>query len=145
MAFSMTKADISRMAKRAEALQTRAKNALKKADHAVNTGIRTAEVGVSAFGFGVLQGRGGAEIFGVPADLAASLALHAAGFMGVGGVNSPHLHNFGDGALAAYASNMGRGVGSEWKRTGKLTAPGKDKVAGESLSDSEMAALARGA
>lgn len=151
--FQISHNDLIRMKGEAERLKTRAKNALEKADSVVERVVRTVEVGASAFGFGVVQGKyGGVEVVGIPLELAAGAGLHLLAFAGIGGHMSDHLHHFGDGALACYAATTGRGVGVEWRKKaaqengagkGELSAP-KERLFGASsrgtrISDEEMA------
>lgn len=131
--MKLTRADISRAASRAESLRARMANLKKKTEKVTERAVHTVEVGASAFGFGVLQGRSsdpnGVQLFGIPIELLAGIGLHGAGFLGLGGKMSSHLHGFGDGALAAYMATMGRGVGTAWKQkapgggTGLLEEP----------------------
>jgi hypothetical protein len=145
MALQMSKSELVRMAKKAESLQNRVKKATEKADDVLEKAVRTVEVGASAFGFGIVQGRYGAvELAGVPLDLGAAILGHTLGFMGVGGKMNSHLHSFADGALAAYAVTMGRGAGEEWKKKSSLAGkqvdqlPSGAKGAGDTLTQEEM-------
>lgn len=116
--MKMSRADVNRIAGRAEAMRARMTNLRKKAEKVTERAVHTVEVGAGAFAFGVLQGRSqdpeGVRLFGVPIDLLSGITLHAAGFLGLGGKMSSHLHGFGDGALASYLTTMGRGVGRTW-------------------------------
>jgi len=77
--------------------------------------IRTATVGGTAFGVGLLNGKtGGVEVMGVPLELGAGLALNVLGYMGAAGKMSDHLGNIGDGALASFAAMEGVKVGMQW-------------------------------
>lgn len=85
--------------------------------------VRTTEVAASAFALGGIQGmRAGKgeepiRIFGkINLELGVAGALHLAGLFGLGGEYSNHLKNFGDGALAAFAANWGRGIGYKWAK-----------------------------
>jgi len=114
MAMQLSKQDVQKIAKRATSLQSKAKNAMDKAEGVIGTAVRTVEVTASAFGFGLLQGRyGGIEVMGVPIDLGAGLAGHAAAFV-MDGDMSPHLHAFADGALATFSATMGASAGEAW-------------------------------
>lgn len=140
-ALQISKGELVKLAKKAEGLQSRAKKAMEKADEAIEKVVRTAEIGASAFGFGLIQGRyGSIEVVGVPIDLASGLGLHVLGFMGVGGAMGSHLHSLADGAIASYAVTMGRGAGVTWKE--KALTPSTAKTSGDRLTDSEMSALA---
>jgi len=97
-----------------------------------------------AFGFGVLQTKvGGIEIVGVPLELLAGVGAHAAAFMGIGGKAGSLLHSAGNGALAAWAVTMGRGVGEHMNAKSGTKLPVKAKVTGESIDDDVMDRLSR--
>lgn len=133
----------------AEKAMNRIKTVRERGEQVMETATRTAIVGTTSLALGVIQGKtGGVEILGLPLDLLIGAGAHAAGFMKLGGKNSAHLHNVGDGALALYAGTMGRAIGANWKATGKLGLGGA-KVSGmlpqgmsgaDTLSDQELAA-----
>lgn len=109
--LQITRADAEKLLKRAQGAGQAIKRARERADEVVGTVVQTTEIGTAAFGFGLVNGRwGGVEVLGVPLDLLAAGGLHVLGFVGVA---SDHLHNFGDGALASFATTLGRGVGIE--------------------------------
>ncbi len=113
----------------AEKAMTRAKAARAQGEEVVERVQRTAISTGAAFGLGLVQGKtGGIEMFGLPLDLLVGAGAHVAGFMKVGGRRSDTLHYIGDGAMAAYAVTMGRSVGANWKKSGKLFGTG---IAGE--------------
>jgi len=141
MAFAISKSQLVSSVKRAEALQTRAKRVMARAEVVVKEAVSTLEVGGSAFVHGLIDGRyGGVEVVGVPLPLLTAGGMHVLAFMGVGGALAPHLHQFGNGALASYMTTMGRGAGIAWK---EKIAKGGDKAisAGDSLSPEERARL----
>jgi len=83
--------------------------------------VRTVEVLSGALLGGILEGRagaGGAHIFHVPANLGLGLLLNGLGYFDAAGDHSEHLNNFGDGFLAAEVSNIGHGIGANWKAKG---------------------------
>ncbi len=136
--LQLSKSDVHALVKKAETLQNRVQKVKDKADNMVEQGVRAAIVGGTAFGFGVLQTRlGGVELFGVPAELLAGFGAHAAAFMGIGGKATSMLHDVGNGALAAWAVTMGRGVGDHMSK--KATGA----IKGEALDDDEMENIAR--
>jgi hypothetical protein len=145
MALQLSKSELVRMAKKAESLQKRVQRATEKADDVIDRVVRTTEVGATAFGFGVVQGRYGAiEVAGIPIDLGAAVLGHIGGFMGVGGRNAQHLHAFADGALASYAVTMGRGAGASWRQKAVTSGqvdqlPPGAKGSGDILTREEMA------
>lgn len=91
--------------------------------------VRTAEVGGTAFAVGVMNGKtGGVELLGVPAELAAGLALNVLGYMGAAGKMSDHLGNIGDGALAAFATMEGAKIGVKWQEKAALSGGGQASI-----------------
>lgn len=93
--------------------------ALAKIGDSVETIVTTSEVSASSFLFGLAQGKfGGIAVFGIPVDLLSGLALHIAGFAGVGGRSAHHLHAFADGALASFFGGLGRHVGRQIQTDG---------------------------
>lgn len=102
----------------------RAKAALKGVrEHAVKTMgevIGTAEAGVTAFGFGYLRGRYGAEgelsVMGVPVDLAVALGLKGMAFADAFDRYNTDAHSIGQGALDSYLTAMGVRFGLESRK-----------------------------
>jgi len=85
--------------------------------------LATGEVVGAAAAVGVASGRFGPLNIGgtpVPIDAAGGIALHLIGFWLDSGL-SPHLHNFGNGALAAYATKAGVGVGTSLRMKAGLS------------------------
>lgn len=128
-------------------LKGRVERLNEKAEEVMEGVVRTTETVGSSFLFGGLQGsfygRKDAtgkvindEFFGVSLPLGAGILMHTAAILGFGGRYSGHLRNFGDGALCAYVSNMGRGVGYRWKQKQAATT----KTSG-SLTDDIAAML----
>ena len=90
----------------------------------VKKATRTVEVSAAGMLGGMVQGHAGEEgssVMGIPTDLLAGLVLNGLGFAGVAGDHSEHMHNFGDGFLAAFTSSLGYGWGANWKKTGKFS------------------------
>jgi hypothetical protein len=152
MALHLTQHDIIRFKHQAESMKARAKSALAKADQAVDALVRTSEVSLAAFGFGVLRGRfadqGGVTLLGVPVDLLSGVGFHILGLAGVGGAKAHHLHAFGDGALAAYFASLGTRVGVGWAKGGGAGISGlldaaAGRTGGASLADEELARMVR--
>ncbi len=136
MATKIGHKDIMRLRDHYSSLQRRMDGVRKKGESVVGELVCAAEVSAGAFTFGAIQGRYGAvDVLGVPADLGAAVILHLAGFAGVAGKASEHLHAFGDGALASFFFTLGRGVGVNWKK--KLGSPA---VSGD-LSQGDLDAL----
>jgi hypothetical protein len=122
-------------------LAKRADGIKKKGEETVGHLVSAAEVSATAFAFGALQGRQGPiEVVGIPVDLGTGALLHLAGFFGLAGGASEHLHSFADGALASYFFTLGRGVGINMK---SKTAVGTPAVKGD-LTDAELRQMAAG-
>lgn len=117
MATKIGHKDIMRLKDHYSGLQRRMEGVRKKGESVVGELVSAAEVSASAFAFGAVQGKyGSVDVLGVPADLASAIVLHLAGFAGLAGKASEHLHAFGDGALASFFFTLGRGVGVNWKK-----------------------------
>jgi hypothetical protein len=129
----------------------------EKAGEAIEGVVMTLEVQSAAFLFGALQGafyepnpakpndKPGVHLLGIPVEAVAGLGLILGGFMGVGGSKwSEHMEHLGNGALAAWTSNLGRGWGFKF-RSDRNAAKGatatKGDVEGESLRDQVSALL----
>lgn len=139
MATKISGRSILALRNKFQGLAKRTDGLKKKGEQTVEKLVASAEVSASAFAFGAVQGRyGQVDLLGVPADLAAALALHLAGFTGMAGKSSEHLHNFADGALASFFFTMGKGTGVNWKAKG--LGP-KTAVKGDELTDADLAAL----
>jgi hypothetical protein len=147
MAISITKKDAAQAMNRLEGIKRRIAGIREKAQETTERLVGTAETAGAAFAAGVIQGKtGGVELFGVPLELGLGLGLNAFAFLGGAGRASEHLHNVGNGFLAAYATTMGRGVGATWGK-GKTLASGTigslgGGSAGLDLSDVQQAAYA---
>jgi hypothetical protein len=140
----LTQSDIIRFKHQAESMKNRASAALAKADKHVDMLVRTSEVAVSAFAFGVLQGKfkasGGVTLRGVPIDLIAGVVAHVGG-LAMDGKSAPHLHAIGDGALASFFTTLGRGVGASWGTGVAGAIEGEGKTGGSSIADEELARM----
>lgn len=124
--IQLSRQHIGHMHDRLQSLQRRVERFKDRAQETTKKFVRTVEVGVGAFGVGVMQGRtGGIELVGVPAELLGGLGLNLAGYFDVAGNYSEHLNNLGDGMLAAYLATVGRGLGAEWQ----AKAAGSDAAA----------------
>jgi hypothetical protein len=118
--------------------------------------VRSGEVVISSFAFGVLQGKykekGGAVLFGLPVDLLAGAAFHLIGLLPFARHYGHHLANLGDGALASFFTTTGYRVGERWTKGGSFTSgisgifgdAAKEPVTGgASIADRELASLVR--
>jgi hypothetical protein len=122
----------------------------------LNPAVRTGVVSLSAFGFGVLQGKyqkvGGATWGSLPIDLLAGAVFHTAALFGFARNYSPLLHALGDGALATFLTISGYKVGQRWGEGQSLLTSvkgafvGEDKPVsgGSSMVDEQLSKLARG-
>ena len=129
----------------------------EKAGEAMEGVVKTLEIQAGAFVFGAIQGafyepdpnkpdqKPGVHILGIPVEALAGIGLIVGGFMGVGGSKwSEHMEHLGNGALAAWTSNLGRGYGFKFRSERKAKAAGgstKGDVEGESLRDQVSALL----
>lgn len=129
----------------------RTRSALEKMHQVTRTAVRTAEVGGTAFAFGMLQGRLPAskqKVMGVDIGLGSAVALHVLAYAGIGGDYAGHLHAIGDGALASYLCTQGIKMGAEMAKK-KVAGATFDRgprlegenIEGQSLSDEELQAL----
>lgn len=113
MPIQITRAKADDLLQRLERMRASAKGMRERADQAVNQVVQTMEVGGTAFGIGLVNGRwGGVEVLGMPLELLGAGLLHA-GALAVPRVTGDHLHNMADGALAAYLTTLGAGIGRE--------------------------------
>lgn len=128
----------------------------EKAGEAMEGVIMTLEIQAGAFLFGAIQGafyepdpanpnqKPGVHVLGIPVEALAGIGLILGGFMGVGGAKySTHMEHLGNGVLAAWTSNLGRGWGFKFKAERKKLAGGstKGETQGESLRDQVSALL----
>jgi hypothetical protein len=125
----------------------------EKAGETIEGVVKTLEIQGAAFVFGAIQGawyepdpskpddKPGLHVLGMPVEGVVGVGLMIGGFVGLGGDKwAGHLINFGNGALAAYTSNLGRGFGYKFKkeRDAKKAAGGSTR--GQSLRE-EVASL----
>jgi len=138
-------------------MRTKISRMNEKAGEAIEGVVMTLEVQSAAFLFGALQGafyepnpakkddKPGVHLLGIPVEAVAGLGLILGGFMGVGGAKySTHLEHLGNGALAAWTSNLGRGWGFKFRSEQNAKKAGgttKGDVEGESLRDQVSALL----
>ena len=115
--------------------------------------VRAAEIVLSSFSFGVLQGRfknqGGLTLM-LPVDLMAGAVFHALTLFPFAKPYAHHLHAFGDGALASFFTTTGYRVGERWAAGGSLVkgmsgmfGDAKEPAGGSSIADKELAGLVR--
>lgn len=129
----------------------------EKAGETIEGVVTTLEIQASAFLFGAIQGafyepnpakpndKPGVAVFGIPVEALAGVGLIVGGFMGVGGSKwSTHMTHLGNGALAAWTSNLGRGWGFKFAAARKDGAKGTNAVKGEGNLRDDVAALLEG-
>jgi len=136
-----------------------ARSLLRRADHLLGRelkSVRSSEVMLSSFTFGVLQGRfkaqGGLTVFALPVDLLAGAAFHIIGLFDFARPYAHHLHAFGDGALASFFCTTGYRVGERWAAGGSLVRGmagvfgdvGREPAGGSTIADQELANLVQG-
>jgi hypothetical protein len=86
----------------------------------------------------------GIHLVGIPVEALAGIGLVVGGFMGLGGSRwSDHLTHLGNGALAAWTSNLGRGWGFKFRSEKKAAGGATKGEGGDSLRD-QVAALLEG-
>ena len=118
--------------------------------------VRSGEVVLSAFTFGLLQGkykdRGGAVAWGMPVDLLAGAAFRVIGLIPFARPYSHHLAALGDGALASFFTTTGYRVGERWAKGGSLSSgiaglfgdsAAQPITGGSSIAYRELASLVR--
>jgi hypothetical protein len=120
--------------------------------HKEMVSVRTPEVALSAFTFGLLQGKfkdKGGLTLGLPVDLIAGATFHI--FALFSRDYAHHLRAFGDGALASFFTTTGYRVGERWGRSGSLRVgmsgifgdAEKPVAGGASIADKELSSLVR--
>jgi hypothetical protein len=116
--------------------------------------VRSSEIALSSFTFGLLQGRfkaqGGLTVFALPVDLLAGATFHVLGLFDFARPYAHHLHAFGDGALASFFTTTGYRVGERWASGGSLMhglsgmfGDVKEPAGGSAIADKELANLVR--
>jgi len=121
----------------------------EKAGEAIEGVVKTLEIQSAAFVFGAVQGawfepdpkvpgdKPGLHWFGMPVEAIFGVGATVAGFIGFGGAKwSDHMMNIGNGALAAWTSNLGRGWGYKFRKE----QAAKSSTKGDNLRD-EIASL----
>lgn len=138
----------------------RTKHALKrvkaKSEEFAGTLIQSAEVGMAALVMGGIHGRFG-EIApaGLPLSLGVGILFHVAGWTGLAGKYSRHMHGLADGALASYLTTLGVSIGTNLRKKalegGSRSSgvagdvPGRAGTGGGVLNDAEMDRASRAA
>ena len=126
--------------------------------HELNPAVRTGAISLSAFTFGVIQGKyqkqGGLTLAGLPVDMLSGAAFHVVALFGFARNYAPLLHAFGDGALATFLATTGYRVGERLGSGSKGFIPAmmgafvgdadKPVSGGSSIADTELKNLVRG-
>lgn len=167
MAEKASLAKFHAIQRKLQTAQKRVEKIREVADEKVAVVIKTSETAGAALLGGVLIGKGAQDptsfmnnVFGIPTTLAAAVALHASGLVGIGGDNAGHLHAIGDGLLASFLTQFGMQIGGNYKpgvslvdAVKKATEPGGSpsvngfvrgslaEVSGQRLTEEELAAL----
>ncbi len=130
---------------------------LRGADRALSRelkSVRSSEIALSSFSFGLLQGKfkaqGGLTLFALPVDLLAGATFHVLALFDFARGYSHHLHAFGDGALASFFTTTGYRVGERWASGGSLMhglsgmfGDAKEPAGGSTIADKELSNLVR--
>jgi hypothetical protein len=118
--------------------------------------VSTAEIALSAFTFGVIQGRfqkqGGLTLAGLPVDLLSGAAFHVAALLPFARSYAHHLRAIGTGALSTYLATTGYRVGERWGSGAQKFLPAvmgafvgdeAPVTGGASLADQELSNMVR--
>ena len=153
MTTKITKGKVEKLQRAYKSAVSRAKR-MKEQSESIAGQIQGAVlVSGSAFAIGYAQhrfrddeGRPGIEILGVPLDLGIGLGLHLGSIFGIFGNYTEPANHVANGALAAYATTMGAGLGTKaYNEVGQGGAPAgelADGAAASGVSDSRLRDLA---
>lgn len=126
----LTKHDAKKAITRYEGLKNRIAGMREDAARITKHVVRTAEIGGTAFLLGLAQGRtDGIEVVGVPLELLLGGAGTLFSLIEGGQGYAHHIAAVADGALAAYLTTLGRGVGVTLRQKA-LAASGGAQQAG---------------
>jgi hypothetical protein len=107
----LTSAQVDELKNRALAMQNRLRRMADNVKKSEAIAIGAIEVGGAAFAAGVIEGRySDMHIMGMQPSLVGAIAMHGAGLAGFA---PEHMHNLGNGSLAAYLHGVGTGVGAQ--------------------------------
>lgn len=125
MTTSLTHEHVRHLHNQKQTLQQKIEKLKARGAHLTKHTVQAIEVFAGAAAGGVLQGLAkdqvtGARILHVPADLVIGGGLALAGMLDLAGDEwSGHLTNLGTGFIAAYATELGYGVGKRKRESGK--------------------------
>lgn len=123
MAERISRMSTSELRRALENARSRVNSIKAKSTEVAGQALQTVEIGGTAFGLGYLRGRmadnqGEWKVLGVQPELLAAVGAHGLAFMGAFGKYSEHMHNVGDGALAAFLAAKGMDFGVTAKSSG---------------------------
>ncbi len=120
--------------KKVERAQTTLEKFKDRAEEAMATGLKIAEIGMTTTAFGYVNGRWGENgelaVMGMPVDLGTAVAMHTVAFLGGFGKYSEHGHNIGTGALAACGYRTAAAMGAKAAAEAKAHATGAPAFSG---------------
>jgi len=139
----ITKASATKLREHVQRLRATLARTRERTEEGVQTIVQTVEIGGTAFALGAINGRyGGLEFAGVPMELWIGGGAHALAFFG--GPMPDDLHNFGDGAVACFATTLGAGFGADMKRKAESTGEALDAAEQGAASGYRRRAMAGG-
>jgi hypothetical protein len=136
MAFTKSLGKFKEYVERVKASASRAK---EHAEKAMGVGIAAVEIGGTSAALGYAHERYGTAdkdgdmvytVASVDVDLGLGVASHAAGFFGAAGKYAEHVHNIGNGGIAAYGYRQGAKYGRQALRDSKSAPATKGMHAG---------------
>lgn len=120
MATKITKSRVEKLQRAYKSAVSRAKRMKEQSESIAGQIQGAALVSGSAFAIGYAQhrfrddeGNPGIEVLGIPLDLGLGLGLHLGSIFGIFGNYSESANHVANGALAAYATTMGAGLGTK--------------------------------
>lgn len=127
-------------AKRASATLARQR---EKTEELVERGVASSVTAMTAFTFGVVNGRfGPTEVVGVPAEVLFAGAAHLAG---ISGIAPSAMHAAADGATAIFMGQLGYGFGEQMRAKAGAAPlfPRQGAAAGEVFDEADAVAGGR--
>lgn len=120
MATKITKSKVEKLQRAYKSAVSRAKR-MKEQSESIAGQIQGAALTTgSAFAIGYAQhrfrddaGNPGIEVLGIPLDLGVGIGLHLGSIFGIFGNYTESANHVANGALAAYATTMGAGLGTK--------------------------------
>lgn len=151
MATKITKGKVEKLQRAYKSAVSRAKRMKEQSESIAGQIQGAALVTGSAFAIGYAQhrfrddeGNPGVEVLGIPMDLGIGLGLHLGSIFGIFGNYQESANHVANGALAAYATTMGAGMGT--KAYDEMAGGGggalADGAAASGVSDASLRDLA---